>query len=59
MSYQVNYRLFLCDCQYWEAEAAAKLQAELHDACMKVFKENGLGNRQCGLSSAEVSYLTT
>lgn len=56
MSYQVNYRLFVCDCEYWEAEAIAKLQRELHDACIKVLQDNHF-SKQIGLSSAEITFL--
>ena len=58
MSYQVNFRLFVCDCEFWEAEAVSKLQAELHDACMKVIQDNHIKHKQIGLSPAEVTYLT-
>lgn len=57
MSYQVNFRLFIPDCEYWEAEAFRMLQKEFHDACVKVVTDAGLPTKQIGLTSAEVAYL--
>lgn len=57
MSYQVNFRLFIPDCEYWEAEAFRMLQKEFHDACVKVVADAGLPMKQIGLTSAEVAYL--
>lgn len=56
MSYQVNYRLFVTDCEYWEAELAASLQSLLHEAIVRIMQQNGV-QKQVGLSSAEVTYL--
>lgn len=58
MSYQVNFRLFIPDCEYWEAESLRMLRKELHDACMKVVQDAGLKSKQVGMSAAEVAYLT-
>ena len=57
MSYQVNFRLFVPDCEFWESEAVAKLQRELHDACVDVIYKAIGSNKQIGLTSAEVVYL--
>ena len=57
MSYQVNFRLFIPDCEYWETEALRMLQKEFHDACVKVIKDAGLPTHQTGLTSAEVTFL--
>ena len=57
MSWQVNFRLFVPDCEYWEAEVVAKLQRELHESFMEVIYRNGIEGKQVGLSSAEISYL--
>ena len=56
MSYQVNYRMFIADCEFYEAEILSKLQCELHEAVMKVI-EGYVKGKQVGLSSAEVVYL--
>lgn len=58
MSYQVNFRLFIPDCEYWEAENLRMLQKELHDACVKVVQDAGIKGKQIGLTSAEVAYLS-
>lgn len=58
MSYQVNFRLFIPDCEYWEAELIARLQREIHDACVKAIMDAGIKGKQIGLSSGEVAYLT-
>ena len=58
MSYQVNFRLFVCDCEFWEAEAISKLQAELQKACDKVVSDNHIKGKTLALSPAEVTYLT-
>ena len=57
MSYQVNFKLFVPECEYWETEIITNMQRELHEAAMLVFERNGLHNKQVGLSSAEVSFL--
>lgn len=56
MSYQVNFKLSAFNCDYWQTEAIAKLQRELHDACLLVFERNSI-QVQVGLSPAEVTYL--
>jgi hypothetical protein len=58
MSYQVNYRFFVPDCAYWEAEKVASLQAELHEAFVRIVTQAGVTNKQMGLPSAETVYLT-
>lgn len=57
MSYQVNFRLLIPNCEYWEAQAVTKLQREIHDACIKAIEENGVKGKQIGLTSGEVTYL--
>jgi len=57
VSYQVNFRLFVPNCEYWESERVLKLQKDLHEACMKVVEESGLKDKQVGLSAGEVVYL--
>ena len=58
MSYQVNFKLFVPECEYWEAEMIANMQKELHEAILLVFERNKFHNRQVGLSHAEVAYLS-
>lgn len=57
MGYQVNFRLALHDCDYWQTEAVTELQAELLDAIKLVFERHRL-SMPVTLSSAEVFYLT-
>ena len=57
MSYQVNFRLFIPDCEYWEAEAFRMLQKEFHDACVKVVQDAGFKSKQVGMTAVEVAYL--
>lgn len=58
MSYQVNFRLFIPDCEYWEAENIRMLRKELHDACMKVIQDAGFKAKNVGMTAAEVAYLS-
>lgn len=58
MSYQVNFRLMIPDCAYWEAEHASKLRTEIEVAIQRLIKEQGLPGRRVVVGSAEVSYLT-
>jgi len=58
VSYQVNFRLFVPNCEYWESERVLKLQKDLHEACVKVVEESGLKDKQVGLSAGEVTYLS-
>lgn len=56
MSYQVNFRVFIPDCEYWETEKIPLLQKEMHEALVKILHNNGFP-KQLGMTSAEVSYL--
>ena len=58
MSYQVNFRLIVPNCEYWESERVLKLQKDLHEACVKVVEESGVKDKQVGLSAGEVVYLS-
>jgi len=58
VSYQVNFRLIVPNCEYWESERVLKLQKDLHEACVKVVEESGVKDKQVGLSAGEVVYLS-
>jgi hypothetical protein len=56
VSYQVNFRVFIPDCEYWEAEKMQLLQQEMHEAVQKLVTQAGL-HKRVGMTSAEVVYL--
>ena len=58
MSYQVNFRLFFPDREYWEAEQISQLRSDLQKACEKVIDDHALTRKAVVVSSAEVTYLT-
>lgn len=58
MSYQVNFRVFIPDCAYYEAEIVAKIAQELQEAATKIVEANGVKGKQVGVTSGEVTYLT-
>jgi len=58
MSYQVNFRLLVPDCAYWEAEAIAQLQGELQEAFARIVTQHHIVGKEVCLHGAEITYLT-
>lgn len=57
MSYQVNFRLFIPDCEYWETEALQMLRGELIDALKDAAEKAGVHGKTIGICPVEVAYL--
>lgn len=58
MSYQVNFRVYVPGCEYYEAEIAAALATEIQLAVQKLMRENGVVEKSVGVTSGEVTYLS-
>ena len=58
MSYQVNFRLFIPDCDYWETEALQMLRGELIEALRTAAEGAGIHGKTIGICPVEVVYLS-
>ena len=56
MSYQVNFHLYVPDCEYWESEQVSLLRQELQEAFIRVLVHAGIP-KQAKVSGPEVAYL--
>lgn len=57
MSYQVNFRVYIPDCAYYEAEILAKLSQDIQEAVSALVEGSGVKGKKVGTTSAEISYL--
>ena len=57
MSYQVNWRIFVPDCEYWETEVLNNLNAQVQMAVRQVILDSLGKGKEVVVTSAEVVYL--
>ncbi len=57
MAYQVNWRVFVPDCEYWETEVLNNLHAQVQMAVRQVILDSLGKGKEVAVTSAEVVYL--
>lgn len=57
MSYQVNWRVFVSDCEFWETEVLNNLNGQIQAAIKQVVVDTLGKSKNVAVTSAEVVYL--
>lgn len=57
MSYQVNWRVFVPDCEFWETEVLNNLNGQIQAAIKQVVVDSLGKSKSVAVTSAEVVYL--
>lgn len=57
MSYQVNWRVFVPDCEFWETEVLNNLNGQIQAAIKQVVVDTLGKSKNVAVTSAEVVYL--